>query len=112
MSWLASDFNYEDFFNQDILTLLGLEALSDEEKAEQYQKMLQTVENRVLERVIRSLESEALEHFKQLIDSGSDEELGKFMASQRIDLAKIVAEEALAYKIEISTLADALFKKG
>lgn len=93
-----------DMLTKDILELMGAENMTPEEKANIYNKMMHTVQNRVLARVLDDLSDSEYEELKKILDIGDTDGFEKFATEIQLDLAKIYAEEALLYKIEMVNL--------
>jgi hypothetical protein len=102
----------EDIFDKDILELLGGENLPPEEKQKLYDKMLETIRFRVIASIDEMLSDEDREQWKNLFDTADQNQIDLFLKQRNIDIAKLMAEEALKYKMEMVTYADYLKKTG
>jgi len=98
-------FSDEDILNKDILELLGIQDLDQAKKQEIYQTMMQTIQNRVMARILDQLKPEEAEEWKNLLDSQDKQKAEEFLRSRKIDVAKLMLEEAVIYKTEIIGLA-------
>lgn len=96
--------NYKQIIEEDILKLLGLDDASDEKKDELYQKMLSTIQNRVVARLLDELDEESREKFKKLLDKNDEKEIKTFLQTKDIDMNELMAQETLIYKTEIVVL--------
>lgn len=96
---------YDDVINKDILELMGVADLSDKAKKPLYQKMLSTIQNRVIARISDKLNDSEISELRKLLDTGDQKALNDFFAKKGIDLPKLMLEEALIYKTELATLA-------
>lgn len=94
----------QDLLDKDVLSLIGGENLPQEKKEELYQKMAQTIENRVIARIDDSLNEEEKAQWLQIIDSNDKVKMEQFLREKNIDVAKMMVEEALIYKTEITSL--------
>jgi len=103
--------SYEDILNKDILELMGAKDMSEERKKELYTKMLETIQNRVIVKIINQLSDEDAEAFKKLVDSGNKTEMENFLNSREIDLAQLMLAEAMIYKTEMVSLKNAANKE-
>lgn len=92
---------YKDLINNDILDLIGLKDLPQEEKKDLYKKVLETVEDRSMVRVVNSLSPEKQEELNNLLDSQESESINDFFTNNGIDLEKIMFEESMLYKAEL-----------
>ena len=100
----AKDFSVGDFIEKDILTLMGAESMSDEEKVELYNKMLETIKSRVIIRVLDSLSEEEYANVKKALSDEDEEKFAQLVLDSGMDLSKIYSEEALLYKMEMVNL--------
>jgi len=89
---------------KDIFELLKIEKISDEQKQQLFQTMINTVQARVAARIAALLNEAEAKKFKDLAEAGKTDELKDFLEKQNLDLQKIVGEEAIRYKVEISQL--------
>lgn len=93
-----------DILDKDIFELIGGENLSEEKKKELYLKIGETIENRVIARIDDRLNEQEREEWLKLIDEGDKAKMEEFLRSKNIDVAKMMVEEALIYKMEIVSL--------
>ena len=93
--------NYQKIIEEDILKLLGLDNASVEKKDELYKKMLSTIQNRVVVRLLDELDKDSREKFKKLLDKEKEEEIEKMLKNKGININELMAQEALIYKTEI-----------
>ena len=91
----------QELVDKNIFELLGLKDASEDKKKEIMDNMMQTVQNRVLSRILDSLSDEDLKEFDKLTAENKTEEINKFLNAKGVNLAQISAEEALNYKTEI-----------
>lgn len=104
---IGQPINYKQVLDADLLELLGAENISDTEKQEVYEKAVQTIENRVLARIVDELTDEDLEEWEK-IPTDNKEAQQKFFAERGIDLSKLYTLEAVIYKSEIASLTHQL----
>lgn len=95
----------EDILNKDILELMGAQGMPEEKKQELYQKMMETLQNRVMAKVADMLQGQDLEKFKQLAEAQNKPELEGFLKSKGINLSKMMLQETLLYKTEMTELS-------
>ncbi|TSC93562.1 MAG: Uncharacterized protein CEN91_208 [Candidatus Berkelbacteria bacterium Licking1014_85] len=107
-SQLPATDEVQDILNKDILELMGAKNMPEDKKAELYQKMLETIQNRVIARIADELSDADLDTFKTLADAGDKQKLEEFLTSKNIDIAKLMLQEALIYKTEMVTLSKPL----
>lgn len=94
-----------DLWDKDIFTLLGLENAPEQTKKEILANMTATINNRVLARVLDQLDDNELKEYEDLLDRQEDQKIIDYLKSKNVDLMKLVAEEAMIYKLEILNLA-------
>lgn len=87
----------EDLLNENIIQLLGLETLSDHEKAEILEKMTALIQQKVMLRVMEIL---ADEDKAEMAEIGEDdpEAIVKFLAEKVPNIEEITKEEVLKLK--------------
>ena len=94
-------FDPADFIDKDIFTLSGIKDISEGQKSKIMAQMTETVNTRVLARILDSLDEAGEKELGEIADSGDQKKLTAFLLSKGIDLVKIASEEALAYKVEL-----------
>jgi len=107
-----SSVTLKEVIEEDIFNLIGLDSVSDEEKMGLYKKILETVRFRVFCRFDESLKDNEREEFKKVLYEGDDEKLKDFYKSKNFDFDTVMIEEALRYKIELTTYVDFVKKSG
>lgn len=101
----------EEIADKDIIELIGGESLSDEEKGLLYEKMLETIRMRTLDRLDQTLIDTERHKLKEILNShNNDSSLQSFIHSKNFDMEKVMAEEALKYKAELVAHVDLLNK--
>jgi len=105
---LFSDQEVKDIIDKDLLELMGAQNMPEEQKAELYQKMSDTVQNRVFARVDDALDEQGKQEFSRLLDEGDSNKINEFLQGKGIDVNKLLVEESLTYKMEMMSL----FKKS
>jgi hypothetical protein len=95
---------YDDVLDKDILELIGVKNLTDDEKADLYNKMLMTIQDRVITRLLDFLSDEEYAVILNALEQEDRSRFEQIISEKNIDLVKIFAEETLAYKIEILNL--------
>jgi len=101
---LFTDEELKNIIDGDLLDLLGAKNMSDDEKLALYEKMTQTLQDRVLLRVDDALNDEDQKIFSQLVTEGDQAKINEFLLSRNIEVPKLLVEEALIYKVEIMSL--------
>lgn len=101
---LISDQELKDLMDKDLLELIGAQNLSEEKKAELYQKMAETVQNRTIARVYDTLTEEEGKELDALIDAGDYQKVDEYLKSKNMDITAMMVQEALIYKTEMTDL--------
>lgn len=101
---LLSEQEIQKLLDQDVLELIGGSDLPQEKKQELYLKMAETVQNRAIVRVYRELSEEEGKELDQLIDNGDTAKVQEYLRAKNLDLPAILAQEAVACKVEIYEL--------
>lgn len=102
----------DGILEKDILEILKSSGLSEEEKLQVYKKMLETIKNRTIDRILNLLSDEKIEEWKKLLEQGDEIILIKFLSDNGADTQKIMIEETMKYKLEVAALMDHLGKSG
>ena len=97
----------QDIVNKDIFTLLELEHLPQEKKDELFQEAYETIMNQVMLRIADLLEDN-LEEFKTVLDQQDAEKALQYLMDKGVNLEQLVAEESLAYKLQMASIQEAL----
>lgn len=103
---MTRNISYDEIINQDILELLGAKDLPAPKKEVLYQKMLQTIQNRVIARIDDELSEDERQQWLTLVDSADQQKMTDFLKNKGFDLPKLMLEEALIYKTELVDLAN------
>ncbi len=107
MHQLNLDINPSDFIEKDILELLHLENAPEDKKAAVIKDMIETIQNRVLARLLDSLNEPEIDTLEVMIDAHQEENVEKFLMQKDFDVKKVTAEESINYKAEIINLVKA-----
>lgn len=102
----------KEVVEEDIFKLLGADSFSVEEKGKLYEKMLDTIRFRVFDRFDEALSAEEREAFKKVLYEGSDDDLKAYYQSKDFNFDQVMVEEALKYKIELTTYTELIKKSG
>lgn len=94
----------DEIIDKDILELMGAKDMPEEQKESIYQKMLETIELRVIARVEDGLSDEEISQARILIENNEKEKFLELLKNKEINTDKLFAEEALIYKIEMIDL--------
>jgi len=98
---LPPDVKPEDFINKDILDLIGAQNLREDEKGKLYNKMIDSIQARVLTRIYQQLSGEDKQEWDNLLKADNQPDIANFLQQKNIELEKIFTEEALSYKQEL-----------
>ncbi|MBI2797892.1 hypothetical protein HYX70_01160 [Candidatus Saccharibacteria bacterium] len=90
-----------DQFGVVLFKELGIEAVSDEQKAELLDTMAEIVQNRLAVRIIDALTETELNELVVLMDAGDDTKVGQYLNDHVLDYQAIVAEEIRRMKTEL-----------
>lgn len=93
-----------DYLNKDIFELMDAKDVPKEKQDEILNKMLETVQERVIIRVLDQLSDQDYENLKEILKSKDEKRFDQFYNSTGINIVEIYAEESLLYKIEIVNL--------
>ena len=102
---LFTDQEIKDILDQDLLELMGAKDMPEEKKQELYQKMADTVQNRVIARIDDKLSDTEKQGWMGLVDQNDKAKMAEFLRLKNIDINKLLVEEALIYKTEIMSLS-------
>lgn len=102
---MPDEVSYDDIINKDIFELMGAGDMPEEQKRNLYTKMMDTVMNRAMVRVHDTLSEADREEWKKLLDGGDKPKMDGYLHEHKIDLPKILVEEALMLKTELVDLA-------
>ena len=94
----------ERFITEDFFTLLGLEDMSEEGKAEILEALNKTVQARVYAQMYEQLTDEQQEHLDDLAPG----QMVAYLQSIGFDVAKIIAEESVNYRMEVAKLYESI----
>lgn len=86
---------------QNIINILGIEALPNERKIEIVERISELVQKRLLVRVLDRLSAPKQEEFKKLLSEGKQAVLEGFLKAEAPDLADLAAEEINKVKTEL-----------
>ena len=98
----------------DIISAMGLNNLSQDEKDKLIAKMAETLQNKVFVAVMDELNEEQKQELNNLSESGDDEQIGNYLKENVPLLDGIIALQAEQYKnelLEASKGIDELLKK-
>lgn len=104
---LLSIDEYSQIIDTDIFQLLGLEKISQKRKSELAEKIGDIILNRALIKIDAELNSEERMELKYLLDNQDEAKIKQFFNERHIDVKKIMIEEAIALKAQITTFVKA-----
>lgn len=90
----------DELMNQDLIKILKLDHLPEEEKEQLKEKMINTIQGRVMARVMDSLSTEDQKKLGELLD-GEDKVTTEDFLKEKVALRDIVLQETLLYKAEM-----------
>lgn len=94
-----------DINQQSIISILGIQSLSDERKADILDQASALVEKRLLVRVMESLDDAKRQEFESMLENSNREALQAFMTSNVPRFTDWVGEEVNNLKKEFADLA-------
>lgn len=89
------------FLQENIMELLELEPLSDEQKIDLLEKMVDIVQKRVMIRIIEKLDDKQHLEFAKILDENDNEKALDFLTQKIEDFPAILEEEIMKFKKEI-----------
>ena len=105
---LFADPYYKDLVTKDLFELMGFTKLSDEKKEALAKVALETIEQRVLARILGKLSEQERKKLEKMFDERKFAEATKYIIDKKFDLEQIFAEEMLIYKNEMVQSANLL----
>lgn len=96
----------DDLIGTDIFAFLGIGDISTEQKEQLLSIMLETIQDRVVSRVLNALtkEDERIE-FEQALEEKNADQIDQLLLSSGLSgIAQLIAEEVMLYKLEIMNL--------
>lgn len=97
----ANDTPTEDYLNKDIFELIDAKDIPETEKEKILNKMLETIKQRVIGRMLDQLSEAEYQELQKILDDKDDKKFDEFYQKTGINLTEIYAEESLLYKIEM-----------
>lgn len=98
--------NYDEFIDDGIFKLLGIDDMSENDKEELLKKMFKTIENRVVAKVMDALPDSETEAVKDAVTATNKDKFYEILKRHNINLEKLYAEEALIYKLQMTDLVN------
>lgn len=93
---------------ESIISLLGIQALPDEQKLALLDKMSNLTQKRVSLRVLEKLDKEEQEVFMASIDKGDEKKVKDILERYDIDVITLAQEEIVKLKDEMKGVVDGL----
>lgn len=100
---LLSMEDYNEILNTDLFKLLGLEKLASKEKEAIAEKLGDIIMSRVLIRIDEQLQASDVAELKSILGNDDKGAFYKFLEEKNIDLPKIVTQEAMTLKAELTS---------
>lgn len=101
---LLNDADLDQFFDADILNIIGANDLPADKKQAMYQEMALTVQNRVIARIYTSISEEEGAELDNLIDQEDTIKVQAYLREKDLDMPAMLTQEALAFKLELYEL--------
>jgi len=92
----------KELLQKNIISLLGLESLSEEKKIQLLEKLSELVFKRTMVRVMELLPEEGQEELSKLVDEGDSEKTNAFIVEKIPNFEEIMNEEIVAVKEEMA----------
>lgn len=108
VNYPSPDSETDEIINKDIFELMGVSEMPPEQKQQLFRQMEETVQKRAMAKIDDQLPEPDKAQFKQLIDTGTPDQLLEFLKARNIDLNQALTHETLAYKAEMAKLANPL----
>lgn len=101
---LFSDEEIKNILEKDLLELMGEQNMPGEEKVALYEKMAQTVEDRVMLRIYDALTDPERKEFETIIDSGDRAKTNEYLLAKDLSIQQMLVQEAMLYKLDMMSL--------
>jgi hypothetical protein len=103
----------QQLISSDIFQEIGLSHLPDGQKEQMLAQLIESVNNRVMIRVLDDLPEADQIDLKELLDRGAkDEEIRIYLEGKGVRLAELAAQEALVLKAELIAKSKELHKES
>src|SRR5688572_23898524 len=86
---------------ENLITMLGLEALPPERQLKLIQAATELVEQRLMIRVIESFTPSQRQEFDNLVDNGTDEQVAEFIQNNVPQMNQLIDEEVAQVKEQL-----------
>ena len=103
-NFFLTGITYDDFIDKSLFDLLDLGEMPQGEQDEVIGKIMETIQSRVVSRILDILSDLDFEKMKSALESKNEEEFFQIISKNNIDVPQIWGEEALYYKIELVDL--------
>lgn len=90
----------DELLHADVLELMGYQNLTDEQKQEHYQRMMETINNRLAARIADNLSDEET-HEWQTLAGQNEQQAVDYLKNKGINLDQWMIEETILYKSEM-----------
>jgi len=101
----------QNLIEKDLFEIVGLKHLSDQQKTDLLAKFLESVNHRVIVRILDEISQAKRRAFLELLSKGDESEITRFIEDQGISLETLATQEALALKAELISTAEKLQNK-
>ncbi len=94
--------NPSDLITKDLLELLDVSEMSESDASKFLSAVYDTIQTRILVRILDNLPAEAIDSLEQALGSGADKKIEHILLKNNLpSLQQLAAEEALLYKVEL-----------
>jgi hypothetical protein len=105
---LTDTTKYTKLATDDIFKLMGFSNLSEDKKKELTTKMMETINARVINRLSKMLGEKKMKQFLECMEKDDKADAEKLLQNEAIEMDKLIVEEVLAYKLEMTKSAQAI----
>lgn len=105
---LIDDVNTNEILDKDIFELMGVKNMSDDQKAQVFQQMLDTIQNRVIARIEDEIPESDREAWLTMLATKDNAKIDAFLKERNIDVKTLMIQEALIYKTEMTAMTGPL----
>lgn len=96
--------SYQDLLNKDLIELMGSTDMPEDQKNQEYEKMLATIKSRVLGQLVKQMTEDQFNRFQKALQEKNENEVNTIIEETKIDVPKLYAEEAILYKLQMVSL--------
>ena len=93
----------KDKLNENIISILGIESLSDDKKIEMLKKMGELVQKRIVLDILEKINDDEKEKFIEATSNDRDEEVKAILDNHGIDMVELIEKETNNLKQELKS---------